>query len=266
MQRQDYCVYNQTNECFLSLGATHGDRPFARLKQRFNIGRRHADEGSWFSPLERLRALTLFATRDLLYLDANHRVLHIVENFPALRIVPPHQDAVSLLALPVHTISSSQTRCGNQLLICEPAEMESRLRKLFEPAQNPGRPLTSIHSDLAQRERSPKHAASDSARTITVPVYRNSQAPASPVTSGAVRAEFSPHAIRDLSAKGLYLVTRDRWPIGAEINMNLQPGGLPNNTISPIVVRMRVTNWGSDGVALEFAGEGASDPRSLHVC
>jgi len=146
MQRQDYCVYNQTNECFLSLGATLGDRPFARLKQWFNIGRRRADEGSWFRPYERLRALTLFATRDLLYLDANHRVLHVLEDFPSLRIVPPHQEAVSLLALPVHTISSSQTKCGNQLLICAPAEMERKLRKLFEPKRNTSQPQASTRS------------------------------------------------------------------------------------------------------------------------
>jgi hypothetical protein len=268
MQRQDYCVYNQTNECFLSLGATLGDRPFARLKQRFNIGRRRAHEGSWFKPYEPLRALTLFATHDLLYLDADHRVLHSIEGFPALRIVPPHQDAVSLLALPVHTISSSQTKCGNRLLICVPAEMERKLRKLFEPNQNAGRALTSIQPDLAQLKHAPKQAAADPAHTVTVPVYRNAQTPATSPAPCADGGDISMHAIRDLSATGLYLVTRDRWPIGAEINMNLQPGGLTDSNGSPIVVRMRVTDWGTDGVALEFAGATAetSDSKSLYVC
>jgi hypothetical protein len=278
MQRQDYCVYNQTNECFLSLGATLGDRPFARLKQWLNIGRRRADEGSWFKPYERLRALTLFATRDLLYLDAHNRVLQIMEDFPSLRVVPPHQEAVSLLALPVHTISSSQTKCGNQLLICAPAEMERKLRKLFEPKRNaspqPQASYRSIRSFMAQPEEPVLRAAVDAKSSISVPVVtvpvrcskQASELPAVPVADGG---ELSLHAIRDLSATGLYLVTRDRWPIGAEINMNLQPGGgASQKAISPITVRMRVTSWGADGVALEFAGAAAeaSDPRSLYVC
>jgi hypothetical protein len=277
MQRQDYCVYNQTNECFLSLGATLGDRPFARLKQWFNIGRRRADEGSWFRPYERLRALTLFATRDLLYLDANHRVLHVLEDFPSLRIVPPHQEAVSLLALPVHTISSSQTKCGNQLLICAPAEMERKLRKLFEPKRNTSQPQAStrsIHSFMGQPEEPGLRAAVDatspiSVPVVTVPVQCNKQVSVPPAVPVADGGELSLHAIRDLSSTGLYLVTRDRWPIGAEINMNLQPGGgVSEKAISPITVRMRVTSWGADGVALEFAGAAAeaSDPRSLYVC
>jgi hypothetical protein len=279
MQRHDYCVYNQTNECFLSLGATLGDRPFARLKQRFHIGRRRPDEGSWFKPYEPQHALTMFNTRDLLYLDDAHRVVHIVESHPGLRVVPQHLDAASLLALPVHTVSSSQTKPGNQLLICVPTEMERKLRKLFEPNRSSSQRLPaasrSIHSFMSQPEEPVVRAAvvdtksSISVPVVTVPVHRNQQVPVSPAVPVAEGGELSLHAIRDLNATGLYLVTRDRWPIGAEINMNLQPGGgVSEKSISPITVRMRVTSWGSDGVSLEFAGAAAesSDPKSLYVC
>jgi hypothetical protein len=280
MQRHDYCVYNQTNECFLSLGATLGDGPFARLKQRFHIGRRRADEGSWFKPYQPQHALTMFNTRDLLYLDAAHRVVHIVESYPGLRVVPQHQDAVSLLSLPVHTISSSQTKVGNQLLICVPTEMERKLRKLFEPKRSASQqPVAatprSIHSFMSQPEEPVVRAAvidtksSISVPVVTVPVHRNRQVAVSPAVPVADGGELSMHAIRDLSATGLYLITRDRWPIGAEINMNLQPGGgASEDSISPITVRMRVTSWGSDGVSLEFSGAAAesSDPKSLYVC
>jgi hypothetical protein len=282
MQRQDYCVYNQTNECFLSLGATLGGRPFMRLKQRLNIGRRRADEGSWFKPYDRRRALTLFTTRDLIYLDAKQRVVHVVEANAGLRVVPPHPDAVSLLALPVHTISSSQTKPGNQLLICAPTEMERKLRKLFEPNRNTSQQTAAthsthpIHSFMAQAEGQPSAQASvESTRgltvpVVTVPIQRNKHASTSPAASCADGGELALHAIRDLSATGLYLVTRDRWPIGAEINMNLQPGGgiVADDSVSPITVRMRVTSWGSDGVSLEFAGAAteSSNAKSLYVC
>jgi hypothetical protein len=279
MQRQDYCVYNQTNECFLSLGATLGDRPFMRLKQWLNIGRRRADEGSWFKPYERQRALTLFTTRDLIYLDAKQRVVHVVEAYPGLRVVPQHSEAISLLALPVHTLSSSQTKPGNQLLICAPTEMERKLRKLFEPNRNTSQPPAAsthpIHSFMAQPEGQSASASVESTGgltvpVVTVPIRRNKQTSAPPAASCAEGGELAMHAIRDLSATGLYLVTRDRWPIGAEINMNLQPGGgvVADSAISPITVRMRVTSWGSDGVSLEFAGASAesSGAKSLYVC
>jgi hypothetical protein len=272
MQRQDYCVYNQTNECFLSLGATLGDRPFERLKQRLHIGRRRADEGYWFKPFDRQRALTLFATRDLIYLDAKHRVVHIVESYPALRTVLPHHEAISLLALPVQTILSSQTRNGNQLLICSPTEMERRLRKLFEPNLNSARqphPWLPAHSILPPPEEPRLQTAFDFHDAITVAGRRNMQPSELPAASYADGGNLSLHAIRDLNATGLYLVTRDRWPIGAEINMNLQPsGGVTGNATAAITVRMRVTRWGADGIGLEFAGAAteASDSKSLHVC
>ena len=279
MQRQDYCVYNQTNECFLSLGATLGDGPFARLKQRFHLGRRRADEGSWFKPYEPQHALTMFNTRDLLYLDAAQRVVHIVESHPGLRVIPQHLDAVSLLALPIHTISSSQTKPGNQLLICVPTEMERKLRKLFEPKRGTGvqspAESHSLHSFMTQPEEPTMRAAvvdatsSISMPVVTVPVQRNRQVPVSPAVPVADAGELSLHAIRNLSATGLYLVTHDRWPIGAEINMNLHPGGATSrHALSPVTVRMRVTSWGTDGVSLEFAGAPAesSDQTSPYVC
>jgi hypothetical protein len=275
MQRQDYCVYNQTNECFLSLGATLGDRPFERLKQWIGIGRRRGDEGTWFRPYERHRALTLFATRDLIYLDGRQRVVHLIESFPSLRTVPSRPDAQTLLALPVHTISSSQTRLGNQLLICSPSEMERKLRKLFEPSQNSlmshkrksSRPV-SIAPEPPRPQPRP-HASFDFMQPAASPDLRLAEQAPSVPPAPADGGMLSPHAIRDLNATGLYLVTGERWPIGAEINMSLQPsGGIHDGSSTPIMVRMRVTRWGTDGVGLEFAGAAAeaSELKSLYVC
>lgn len=270
MQRQDYCVYNQTNECFLSLGATLGDRPFARFTRWIGLGRR-ADEGTWFRPYEAHRALTLFGTRDLIYLDARQRVVHLVESFSALRTVPPRHEAATLLALPVHTITSSQTRLGNQLLICAPAEMERKLRKLFEPGLNSlkPQPAAGLHPVMAvdRRERPRLHAALELAQAAPAADRRATEHPASlPCTDAG---KLSLHAIRDLNSSGLYLVTSERWPIGAEINMSLEPNGsLRDESSAPIMVRMRVTRWGADGVGLEFAGAAAeaSDLQSHYIC
>jgi hypothetical protein len=188
------------------------------------------------------------AVRDLLYLDPDYRVVHVAESFPAFRTAPVRSDASSLLALPPRTISFSKTRPGDQLLICAAGEMQSRLRRLHE-------------RESARRRDARAHLAAP------VQPLRNMPGPSSvPDTSIAEGAKLAIHAIRDLSPHGLFLVTRDRWPIGAEVRMSLQPSGLVHQ--QPISVRMRVTQWGSDGVGLEFAGvaNDGSDVTSLYVC
>lgn len=254
MQRKQYCVYNQTNECFLSLGATLGDRPLARFKQWLGFGSHHTDEGQWIHPRGGLQTLGFFAPRDLLYLDGSHRVVHILESFPALRGVPMHSDASSLLALPVHTISSSQTQPGNQVLICSPQEMESRLRSLMQPPVE-------------------QQAARQAARQCDTPynfaAQRSSYRASASVAYFGEGGKLAVHAIRDLNASGLYLVTRDRWAIGTEVKMSLQPSGrFDEKSSSPVVIRMRVSRWGLDGVGLEFAGAAAeaTELTSLYVC
>jgi hypothetical protein len=274
MQRNDYCVYNQTNECFLSLGATLGDRPFARFKQWLGIGSRRVDEGCWIRPYEH-RPISFLAKRDLVYLDVKHRVLHVIESYPMLHSVPVRLDATSLLALPEHSLSSSQTRAGNQLLICAAEEMQRRLRKLFQdhphqaqaPACQP-RPDQPVE-DRSVQEKPAIRSAVDLGAAVSAQPRRTPHQLASPVAYYAEGGTLAVHAIRDLSATGLYLVTHDRWPIGAEVKMSLQPsGGLNDKTAGPITVRMRVTRWGVDGVGLEFAGAAAeaSELKSLYVC
>lgn len=66
---------------------------------------------------------------DLIYVDDDHRVVHVIEHFPRFRISPLKTQATSVLELPTHTIYSSQTQAGDQLLICAAEEMENRLNK-----------------------------------------------------------------------------------------------------------------------------------------
>jgi len=253
MQRQDFCVYNQTNECFLSLRATQGDRPLARLKQWLGIGAHRVDEGCWIHPQNERSAISFFIPRDIVYLDENHRVVHLVNSLRALRVLPFRSDAASLLALPVHTISSSKTRPGNQLLICAASEMEIRLKNLTQHESEPKPPVLQ-----------PAVSAGPAAST-----ENGRRRVAAPVAYFAEGGKLAIRAIRDLSPFGLFLVTRDRWPVGSEVNMNLQPmGGLDDRNTGPVTVRMRVTGWGVDGVGLEFVGGGMdpSERTPLHIC
>jgi uncharacterized protein len=129
MERRTYCVYNQTRECFLCLGVTPADTTFSRLKGLIGRLKLRLDEGMWVVPSRGIHTLGVLFPLDLIYLDDNYRVIHVIEYFPRFRIAPLRAQAASVLELPTHTIYSSQTQPGDQLVICAAEEMESRLSR-----------------------------------------------------------------------------------------------------------------------------------------
>lgn len=136
MDRRTYCVYNQTRECFLSLGVVPADTTFARLKGLIGRLKLRFDEGLWVVPSCGIHTIGVLFPLDLIYLDEEHRVVELIEHFPRFRIAPIRSQAASVLELPTHTIYSSQTQPGDQLLICEVEEMGSRLNKATVPQLN----------------------------------------------------------------------------------------------------------------------------------
>jgi uncharacterized membrane protein (UPF0127 family) len=121
-------VYNQTRECFLSLDVRAADTIFSRLRGLIGRLKLRSDEGIWVVPSRGIHTLGLLFPLDLIYLDQHYRVIHLVEYFPSFRIGPLKTQAESVLELPTHTIYSSQTQSGDQLVICVAEEMEHLLR------------------------------------------------------------------------------------------------------------------------------------------
>lgn len=129
MNRRTYCVYNQTRECFLSLGVTPADTTFSRLKGLIGKLKLKVDEGLWVVPSCGIHTMGVLFPLDLIYVDDNHQVVHVIEHFPRFRISPLKTQATSVLELPTHTIYTSQTQPGDQLLICAAEEIENRFSK-----------------------------------------------------------------------------------------------------------------------------------------
>jgi|SRR5215813_1847457 len=129
LEKRKYCVYNQTRECFLSLSITRADTSFARLKGLIGRLKLKYDEGLWMVPSSGVHTFGVLFPLDLIYLDDDYRVIHLVEFFRTFRIAPLRTDSASVLQLPIHTIYSSQTQQGDQLVICPPEEMEFRLNE-----------------------------------------------------------------------------------------------------------------------------------------
>ena len=136
MNRLTYCVYNETRECFLSLNVSIADSMLSRLRGLIGKLRLRVDEGVWIVPSHGIHTVGVLFSLDLIYLDDSNRVIEVVEHFPPFRISPWRSLSASVLELPTHTIYSSQTQTGDQLLICKAEEME--LRFIKKRAEIPG--------------------------------------------------------------------------------------------------------------------------------
>jgi uncharacterized protein len=123
---------------------TAADTIFARLRGFIGRLRLGYDEGIWLVPSRGVHTLGVFVPLDLIYLDENYRVIHLVEYFPTFRIAPLRTQAESVLELPTHTIYSSQTQPGDQLVICVADEMG---RWLSRPTLETTRATSSGNSD-----------------------------------------------------------------------------------------------------------------------
>jgi hypothetical protein len=260
MDTRRFCVYNETNECFLSLGVTLGNNLRSQLKALFGKGPLQYFEGSWIKRPRAINTVGLLTPRDLIYLDKNDAVVHLTESFPRLRVAPYHPEAVSLLTLPVSTIETSQTQLHDQLVICETEEMQTRLRAMehrtddidLRPANGPSDAVRTWLSQqpatdrrIAPRKRWPHLEAIDTDANLV-----------------------APHTVRDISTTGLYLMTDERWPLGTRVKMSLQrTDGLDDASMIPTTVELRVSRWGADGVGLEFVTADAEHSAlvAMHV-
>ena len=259
MERPQYCVYNQTTECFLSLGVTHADSALARFKGLLAGRMQRYDEGKWVVQPKGMHFFHIFASRDLVFLDEKHRVVGALKSFPPTRFAPIGPEVASVLDLPLQTIDSSQTQPGNQLVICAADELEFRLRSMPDLQKYEFSDFPLAPDDLpAPKKWSARDAASD--RRIA----RRKRWPrlvAYDSRGGALEV----HGVKDMSANGLYLITEERWPLGSQVMMTLQrTDGMDDNPRNnTITVQLRVIRWGSDGVGLAFVQSEAEESPLL---
>lgn len=260
MDTRRYCVYNETNECFLSLGVILGNNTQGQFKNLFGGGPVQTYEGNWITRPSGMETIGLLASRDLIYLDDRQKVLHIIETFPRFRFAPRHPEAQSLLALPASTIESSQTQVGHRLAICVAEDMEVHLRNiehsLDEVDLRPQNGRSSVVKNwLMQKPDTERRNA---------PRRRWPHLEALDVDDNSV----APFAVRDISTTGLYLITEERWPLGTRVRMSVQrTDGLDDASMIPTTLELRVSRWGADGVGLEFVTADAEHSAlvSIHV-
>jgi len=282
-----HCAYNQTRECFLALEVMTAELSYLDVgeilvKRPFRCG-----EGIWLNPFHGIPATDLFAPLDLVYLDSQSCVIEVVESFPTFVSTSLTSGASSVLVLPAHSIYSSQTQPGDQLILCVAEEMEMRLERLAAGSEDPGvlqgavllreQPLWSGGPGIVELE---SHAISLSGKqaeaheiSLIEPGIRSVRPPQnwlqrwwSPDPRRAPRerapglaayywngAAPKAHSVKDISSTGLYVVTEERWYPGTLILMTLQKTNVGEEIAErSISVLSRAVRWGNDGVGLQF--------------
>ena len=129
MESRKLCAYNQTRECFLGLEVEGADLSLAKLKDRIASLALKSGEGLWLAPFRGLPEWGIRVPLDLLYLDQDSRVIDVVESYPVFRASASTPQPATVLALPTHSIYSSQTQTGDQLVLCAAEEMQQRLER-----------------------------------------------------------------------------------------------------------------------------------------
>ncbi len=124
MESRRHCAFNQTRNSFLGLSVVVGDFSFLSLADWMSNLLPNSGAGLWISPFRGLPSTTEDMQFDLVYLDADCRVIDLVKSFPHSRVSLSSQPAASVLALPFAAISSSDTRRGDLLIICAADELK----------------------------------------------------------------------------------------------------------------------------------------------
>jgi hypothetical protein len=284
MTARKNCAYNQTRECFLGLEIDAAEYANAHLKLPGALAMK-SGEGLWLTPFRGIPEENIPAPIDLIYLDDQYRVLDVVESFPTFRATAASGPrASSVLVLPAHSIYSSQTQPGDQLVICVAEEMERRLEQIYgtggvvqSAVLLREKPLWSGGPGVLQLKERDEQQKPEAQQTMEMdllePGIKTVRPPKnwlqrwwSPDPRKAPREQApglaayywnggapQAHEIKDISSTGLYVVTEERWYPGTLILMTLQKTENGEvNTERSIFVHTRAVRWGKDGVGLQF--------------
>ncbi len=300
MELRTHCAYNQTRECFLGLEVKAADLPSTRVGELMSARPLKSGEGVWMTPFRGIPPAAIPAPLDLIYLDEDCRVIETVESFPTFQVSGSNPRPESVLALPAHSIYSSQTQPGDQLVLCVAEEMGQQLQRLSNPRMEAvaaaptiagavllrEKPLWSGgpgvlelenrngHGNKAGQEAYEMELAPGGAKTFEQPRnwlqrwWSPDPRKAPRVLATGLAAYYwngeAPvaHGIRDISSSGLYVVTEERWYPGTLVLMTLQRSDLGEEMAErSIAVQSRAVRWGADGVGLQFLLPEAKDRR-----
>ena len=138
VEPEKYCAYNQTVGHLLAADVDGADFSVATFTDRIQLLTANSGAGLWLVPFRGISVVAEQAPLDLIYLDAKSVVIEVVESFPMFSVSKACPPAASVLVLPRQTIHWTQTRRGDQLLLCPAEEFNRRLLQFSGSRDNAG--------------------------------------------------------------------------------------------------------------------------------
>ncbi len=297
---QTHCAYNQTRECFLGLDVKVADLPAAHLGEMMSTRSLKSGEGVWMMPFRGIQSAGIPAPLDLIYLDEDVRVIDVVESYPTFQVSSSSPRPKSVLALPAHSIYTSQTQLGDQLVLCVAEEMERQLQELtnlhsdsvieqsiagaallrekplwsggpglLELENRTGRESPAVYQTHVMDLTYPGSSKFQQLRKWLGRWWSPDPRKAPRIKEPGLAAYYwngaAPEAkgVKDISSSGLYVVTEERWYPGTLVLMTLQKTSVGEEVVErSIAVQSRAVRWGPDGVGLQFVLADSRDPNS----
>ena len=127
--RRTLCVFNRNRESFLALHVAPADTWRMRMQGLLGRSRLAPDDGLWLVSCSSIHSIGMRFAVDLIYLDSENRVIHLVEEFRPFRISPFRKQCAGILELRTRTIYSSNTQIGDELLVCAPEEIQQYVKR-----------------------------------------------------------------------------------------------------------------------------------------
>ena len=149
MDPRQHRAFNQTRNSFLGLNVVAGDFSSSSLANWLLKLTPDSGTGLWIAPFRGLPSANGGMQYDLVFLDSNCRVIDLVESFPLFQLSATIQPAASVLVLPSKAIFSSDTRRGDNLVICTPDD----LRKLLGLTAGAGSRIHAVPGHIQISER-----------------------------------------------------------------------------------------------------------------
>ena len=130
VEPQIYCAYNRTREQFICARVELADLQHHSLDKRLAGLTPGSNTALWLSQFRGISPNRVTTPIDLVFLDRNNCVLAVVDSFPTTRATSTLWPAGTVIALPARTVARSDTRAGDQLILCSPQKMMLRLHIL----------------------------------------------------------------------------------------------------------------------------------------
>ncbi len=300
-KKERFRVYNGSQGNFVSVEVAILDTTAEPLKRLFDFLVNGSETGLWLNPYRGVPNSQGARFFDLVYLDEDNRVAWDVDHYPNPEFTVLEKEPASALLLQAHTAFASQLCPGDQLTICDIAELEGMLETLSSDpnlgssvprakiaeqmqasrsesvrSESGSHPLPSrevLEQTKAERDESlPEKKASFGAR---IKQWFSGDAPSDQrsnrqVFPGLVAYHWSggaprPYELGNVSESGFYLLTDERPYPGTLILMTLQQTGSKGEKLgNSIAVYSKVIRWGSDGVGFAFVPLETKDPKTAN--